>query len=128
VDAAWNPKKRAMEYRGVWLHDRTVAFEEGPLKSGSNNLGEVLAIGHGLRYLKSKDIDCPIYSDSRTAMTWFRTRRVRSSVASQGNLTPKMSVRLTRALLWLSRIKPSTPVVTWNTVQWGEIPADYGRK
>lgn len=40
VDAAWNPKKRVMEYRGVWLHDQAVAFEVGPLKSGSNNLGE----------------------------------------------------------------------------------------
>jgi retron-type reverse transcriptase/ribonuclease HI len=128
VDAAWNPKKRAMEYRGVWLHDRTVAFEVGPLKSGSNNLGEFLAIVHAFRFLKIKGIDCPVYSDSQTAMTWFRKRRLRSPVASRGDLTPEMYVRLTRALLWVSRNKPSKPVVTWDTVQWDEIPADYGRK
>jgi ribonuclease HI len=128
VDAAWNPKKRAMEYRGVWLHDQTVAFEVGPLKSGSNNLGEFLAIVHGLRYLKSKGIDCPMHSDSRTAMKWLQKRHVRCSAAIQGNLTPKMYVRLTRALQWLNRNEPSIAVVKWDTGLWGEIPADYGRK
>lgn len=128
VDAAWNPKKRAMEYRGVWLHDRTMAFARGPLKSGSNNLGEFLAIVHALRFLKIKGIDCPVYSDSQTGMTWFRKRRVRSPVASRGDLTPEMYVRLTRALLWVGRNNPSKPVAKWETELWGEIPADYGRK
>lgn len=128
VDAAWDGKKRLMEYRGVWLHDGTVAFEVGPVKSGSNNLGEFLAIVHGLRYLKIKGNDCPLYTDSKTAMTWFQKRHVRSRTASQGNLTPRMCVRLTRALLWLSRNVPSNTVVKWDTETWGEIPADYGRK
>jgi len=128
VDAAWNRKKRLMEYRGVWLHNGTVAFEVGPLKSGSNNLGEFLAIVHGLRYLKIKGSDCPLYSDSKTAMTWLAKRHVRSQSASQGNLTRRIYTRLTRALLWLSRNAPSNTVVKWDTKIWGEIPADYGRK
>jgi len=128
VDAAWNPKKRVMEYRGVWLHDGSVAFEVGPLKSGSNNLGEFLAIVHGLRYLKLRGIDGPVYSDSTTAMTWYGKRQVRSRSASQGNLTRRIYTRLTRALLWLSRNVPSNPVVKWHTDAWDEIPADYDRK
>ena len=117
-----------LEYRGVWLHDGSEAFSVGPLKSGSNNLGEFLAIVHALRYLKIKGIECPIYSDSQTALTWLRKRHVRSPAASLGNLTSKMYVRLTKALRWLDRHQPSNPVRKWDTGLWGEIPADYGRK
>jgi ribonuclease HI len=44
------------------------------------------------------------------------------------NLTPKMYVRLTKALLRLSRNKPSNAIVKWDTKLWGDVPADYGRK
>ncbi len=128
VDAAWNRKKRIMEYRGVWLHDGTVAFESGPHESGSNNLGEFLAVAHGLRHLKAKGVDCPLYSDSATAIAWFNNRRVRSRSANQGNLTRRIYLQLTRALLWLNRNAAVNPVMQWDTDAWGEIPADFGRK
>jgi len=128
VDAAWSQRRRKMEYRGVWLHDNSIAFEVGPLDSGSNNLGEFLGITHAMRFLHRRGINCPIYSDSRVAIDWLNNRRVRSSAASSGALSSSVYLRLTRHLLWLTRNSPSLPVVKWDTKSWDEIPADYGRK
>ena len=98
VDAAWDHKSHAMEYRGVWLHSGKVAFELGPFYSGSNNLGEFMAIVHGLRYLNRKGLDYPVYSDSQTAISWVRNRRVTSRSASLGLLSSDVYSRMTRLL------------------------------
>ena len=29
---------------------------------------------------------------------------------------------------WLKENKYSTPILKWETKEWGEIPADFGRK
>lgn len=128
VDAAWSRKKQLLEYRGVWLHNGSVAFQCGPILSGSNNLGEFLAIVHGLRLLKSKGLSVPIYSDSQTAIGWCKTCRVRSRAARLGQLTGKRYLQLTRAMLWLSRNPQTKPIRKWDTENWDEIPADYGHK
>ena len=33
-----------------------------------------------------------------------------------------------RAERWLQTHTYTTPLYKWDTVRWGEIPADYGRK
>ena len=33
-----------------------------------------------------------------------------------------------RGLKWLQNNDYSNPVLKWDTVNWGEIPADFGRK
>jgi ribonuclease HI len=33
-----------------------------------------------------------------------------------------------RAINWLENNDYSNPVMKWETGQWGEIPADFGRK
>lgn len=123
VDAACNDKGD-MEYRGVITDSGTEVFRVGPYKNGSNNIGEFLALVHGLAYLKKNRTNIPIYSDSKIAMGWVKAKKNRSKVA--------MSVKLVelckRAEKWLAENDYENPIVKWQTKFWGEIPADFGRK
>lgn len=124
VDASWNHETKVMEYRGVWLHDHTVAFEEGPIQTGSNNIGEFLAIADGLRLLAKMGSTVPLYSDSATAIKWVAQRGTRSRVPR----SDAVEERLGAAIQWLQANSPTNQVVKWDTEAWGEIPADYDRK
>lgn len=44
---------------------------------GTNNIGEFLAIVHGLALLKQKGFDMPIYSDSVNAISWVRQKNAK---------------------------------------------------
>ena len=59
VDAACSGNPGPMEYRGVHIASRQEIFHFGPMK-GTNNIGEFLAIVHGLALLKKKGFDMPI--------------------------------------------------------------------
>lgn len=43
-----------MEYRGVDTKTRKQIFIQGPFEEGTNNIGEFLAIVHGLALLKKR--------------------------------------------------------------------------
>jgi len=64
VDAAWSGRTLDMEYQGVITDTKEVLFREGPFADGTNNVGEFLAIVHGLDYLKKSGSDLHLYSDS----------------------------------------------------------------
>lgn len=128
VDAAWNAEERLMEYQGVWLDNGSEVFRVEPISTGSNNIGEFLAIVQGLQLLKQNEIDCPVYSDSQTAISWLKSLRINSKSAREQKISPRVYQRITRAVLWLTRQTNLNPVLKWNTEDWGEIPADYGRK
>ena len=50
-------------------------FYQGPFDQGTNNVGEFLALVHGLAFLK-KIIASNYYTDSRTAMSWVKKDNV----------------------------------------------------
>ena len=68
-----------MEYRGVHVASRQEIFHFGPMK-GTNNIGEFLAIVHGLALLKQKGFDMPIYSDSVNAISWVRQKKCKTKL------------------------------------------------
>lgn len=76
VDAACSGNPGPMEYRGVHVASRQEIFHFGPMK-GTNNIGEFLAIVHGLALLKQKGFDMPIYSDSVNAISWVRQKNAK---------------------------------------------------
>lgn len=78
VDAACSGNPGAMEYRGVHVASRQEVFHFGPVY-GTNNIGEFLAIVHGLALLKQKGFDMPIYSDSVNAINWIRQKNARQN-------------------------------------------------
>jgi ribonuclease HI len=128
VDAACSGNPGIVEYQGVETISKKVIFKMGPFKKGTNNIGEFLALIHALALLEKHGIkDLPVYSDSRTAMSWFRKKKVKTTFFIK-HKNPELRELLDRATHWMLNNKVSTPVLKWNTERWGEIPADFGRK
>ncbi|MFT7614438.1 MAG: ribonuclease HI [Parvicellaceae bacterium] len=128
VDAACNGVG-IMEYQGVWtFNEEHVIFRMGPFTGGSNNIGEFLALVHGLAHFKrEKDPKLhvmPIYSDSKIAMNWIKAKRCRTNQIP----SPEVKNLIMRAEKWLHNNTFRNPILKWETKAWGEIPADFGRK
>ncbi len=129
VDGACNNKGDA-EYQGVFTDTKTELFKLGPFKGGSNNLMEFLALVHGLAYLKKHKIDLPLYSDSRTAISWVWKKKIKTTIKKTKE-NKKIFDLVDRAILWLNEnpeMISNKYILKWETKAWGEIPADFGRK
>lgn len=126
VDAACSGNPGPMEYRGVHVASRQEIFHFGPMK-GTNNIGEFLAIVHGLALLKQKGFDMPIYSDSVNAISWVRQKKCKTKLPRTPE-TEELFLVIERAEKWLREHTYTTRILKWETKEWGEIPADFGRK
>lgn len=126
VDAACSGNPGKMEYRGVHVASHQEIFHFGPVY-GTNNIGEFLALVHGLALLKQKDFDMPIYSDSVNAIKWVKQKKCKTKLPRESK-TEELFKLIERAEKWLKENTYSTKVLKWETKQWGEIPADFGRK
>ena len=128
VDAACSGNPGKMEYRGVLTHNKKQLFIMGPFKKGTNNIGEFLALVHGIALLKSKKKeDIPIYSDSRIAMSWIKQKRCKTNMHFDASNKDLLEL-IKRAEKWLKENTFKNPILKWETKAWGEIPADFGRK
>ena len=128
VDAACAGNPGKLEYRGVLTDSKKQVFIQGPFKNGTNNIGEFLALVHGIALLKSKKLhDYPIYSDSRIAMSWVKKKQCRTNVTFSENNKDLLEL-IKRAEKWLKENSYKNPILKWETKAWGEIPADFGRK
>ena len=94
---------------------------------GTNNIGEFLAIVHGLALLKQKGFDMPIYSDSVNAINWIKQKKCKTKLPRDAK-TEELFCLIERAEKWLRENTYTTRILKWETKQWGEIPADFGRK
>lgn len=126
VDAACSGNPGPMEYRGVYLGDGKEIFHFGPVH-GTNNIGEFLAIVHALAMLDKQGLKMTIYSDSRTAISWVRKKCCKTQL-ERTNETEQLFQLIERAETWLKTHRVTNPIVKWETEQWGEVPADFGRK
>lgn len=127
VDAACSGNPGLMEYQGVYTRTGERIFHQGPFEEGTNNIGEFLALVHGLALLKQQGSTLPIYSDSRTAQAWVRHKKAKTKLER----TPKNAVLfdlIERAERWLQANDYANDIRKWETTEWGEIPADFGRK
>jgi len=127
VDAASSGNPGVMEYRGVDTKTRVTLFYNGPFQKGTNNIGEFLALVHGLAYLKDHKSDSSIYTDSRTAIGWVKKGRCNTKLAAIEE-NRELFRLIERAELWLKENSFNTKIIKWETKAWGEIPADFGRK
>jgi ribonuclease HI len=127
VDAAWNTSTGDMEYRGADAQTAKEIFRQGPYFDGTNNVGEFLAIVHGLAYLKKKNSNLPIYTDSMTAISWVRKKRANTTLQKTSRNEILFEL-LERAEKWLKENTWKNQLLKWETKIWGEIPADFGRK
>jgi ribonuclease HI len=127
VDAACSGNPGKMEYRGVMIDTNKEIFRVGPLDDATNNIGEFLAIVHGLALLKQQQLNLPIYSDSRNAISWVKQKKCKTKL-QPSEKNQRTFELIARAEKWLNENDYSTQIYKWDTANWGEIPADFGRK
>lgn len=127
VDAACAGNPGVLEYQGVETATKRVLFSMGPFPEGTVNIGEFLAIVHGLSFLKKYQSDLPIYSDSKTAISWVKKKAIKTTL-ERNEKNKALFELVDRALAWLQNNAYSNAILKWETEFWGENPADYGRK
>ena len=127
VDAACSGNPGPMEYQAIDLATGYQVFHYGPVH-GTNNIGEFLAIVHALALCwQQGQHDKTIYSDSYNAILWVKKRKCKTTLERTPQ-TEKLFEIIERAERWLQTHDYRNPIVKWETAQWGEIPADFGRK
>ena len=127
VDAAWNTVSGDAEYRGVMMPSKQEVFQKGPYLDGTNNIVEFLGIVHGLAWCKQNNYLFPIYSDSKTAISWIKKKKANTKLEQTSRNKPLFEL-LQRAELWIKTNSWTNQILKWETDVWGEIPADFGRK
>lgn len=126
VDAACSGNPGIMEYQGVDTRTKAQLFHK-KFSLGTNNIGEFLAIVHALALFKQQGKDTPIYTDSKTAMSWVRKKKANTALKRNAK-TELLYQLIERAEHWLRENSFRNPILKWDTERWGEIPADFGRK
>lgn len=127
VDGSCNTYTGIIEYKGVKTSSGKPLFKIGPIENGTNNIAEFLALVHALAYCKQKNLNIPIYSDSKVAINWVQGKNINTS-RNRNNQNEIMFDLLDRAIKWLKENEYSNQILKWNTKSWGENPADFGRK
>ena len=121
------------EYRGVLLPSKAEVFRGGPWDHCTNNTMEYLAAVRGIRWISSRGIRIPIYTDSNTALKWVKDDpecvcRTTAPPPSDSAVADE----LRRARTWMraraDRAKLVSCLRKWDTEALGEIPADFDRK
>ncbi|MEJ5241544.1 MAG: ribonuclease H family protein [Anaerolineales bacterium] len=128
VDAACDGAPGRMEYRGVWTESGEEIFHQGPFDEATVNIGEFLAIVHGLAWLQRQGLEMPVYTDSVVALGWVQNGKCRSELQENERNRPVFDL-VRRAEEFLQRNSHAVAWVRkWDTQAWGENPADFGRK
>ena len=127
VDAACSGNPGPMEYQGIDLTTGQRVFHYGPVY-GTNNIGEFLAIVHALALAWQRKLpELTIYSDSYNAILWVKKRKCKTTLQRTAQ-TEQLFQVIARAEQWLQTHDYQNPVLKWQTKEWGEVPADFGRK
>ncbi|WP_419511415.1 ribonuclease H [Alistipes sp.] len=122
TDGAHSTKQGRTRYRGVDLATGDILFSQ---QAGNRtaNVGEFLGVVTAARYiLEHNYVPAVIYTDSTTAISWYRAGRAATRRRSPDVLRAEVFLRLMAVPLATVEIRH------WDTRRWGEIPADYGEK
>ncbi len=126
VDAACSGNPWEMEYRGIDLKTWDEIFHE-KFAIWTNNIGEFLAIVDWLKYLWNDNRI--IYSDSRIAISRVNQKKCKTQINADKNSDFWRTFEtIQKAEKWLRQNWIKHKILKWNTEDWWEIPADFGRK
>lgn len=122
TDAAHSSKHGITEYQGIDIATGRRLFYRN-LGNMTVNIGEFLAVVEAVRYIIEHDHQPRvIYTDSTTAISWFRSRRAASV---------RRCPELRKAEIFLKAFAWDVETIEvrhWDNRLWGEIPADFGNK
>lgn len=128
VDAACSGNPGVMEYQGVVTGTGAKVIQSKVYPAGTNNLGEFLAVVDALKYLSDRgDRHTVIYTDSVSAIAWVRRRQVKTMLPVTPE-TQELWDDINQAIQWLDTHPYDNPILKWQTKDWGESKADFGRK
>ncbi len=118
-----------VECRGVDLATGEIVFSE-QVGLATNNIGEILAIAYGASYVTEKNLNIPVYSDSKICINWYYQKQIRTNIFRD---YPHLAVQNKNLVGILEEcleiIKTcDVKVIWWNKYRFGENVADYGRK
>ena len=102
-------------------------YEGAKYKSFDTREEAERALATSLALLKQKGFDMPIYSDSVNAISWVRQKKCKTKLPRTAE-TEELFKLIERAEKWLRENTYTTRILKWETKEWGEIPADFGRK
>ena len=77
--------------------------------------------------MEQKGLHKTLYSDSYNAILWVSKKKCKTTL-ERNEKTQRLYDIIARAEAWLLRHPVQVPIIKWETAQWGEIPADFGRK
>ncbi len=134
VDGACSNNPGLAEYRGVNIETGVELFSHTPFLA-TNNVAEFVAIVHAMAYCIEHNLqETTLYSDSVNAILWIKKGICKSTLKDTSRY-PDNKFDYARRLIahsekWLKEHKNvALPrLVKWDTENWGENPADYGRK
>lgn len=122
TDGAHSTKERLTRYRAVDLSSGLELFNRS-IGNKTNNIGEFLGIVEAVKYiLRHPEAPRIIYSDSITAITWYRNKQAASSRRSDELRTAEIFLKV-----YAVKIE-DIQVLHWDNAEWGETPADFGNK
>lgn len=117
-----------VEWRVVDITTGEILYSSPTYQDGTINLAEFLGLASAVAILHNRgDHTTPIFCDSRTALSWYTKRKIRSRMPRTEHTAPLID-KAEAAMQWIERNNPRNPVHKWDTEAWGEVPADYGRK
>jgi ribonuclease HI len=114
------------EIRGVDIETGKIVFNKKISWAIESNLAEYLAIYIGFLYLDNLGKELVIYSDNTNAISWIKNGKCKTNMHSTDIKQQHNILKAERRTKedW-GNIKA---VRFWNKKEWGENPADFGRK
>ena len=122
TDGAHSTKERLTRYRAVDLSSGMELFNHS-IGNWTNNIGEFLGIVEAVKYILTHP-EAPriIYSDSITAITWYKNKTTASSKRCDDLFKAEIFLKVMAAKI------EDIQVLHWDNREWGETPADFGNK
>ncbi|MGN0044003.1 ribonuclease H [Alistipes indistinctus] len=122
TDASHSAKLGKTRFRGIDLKSGAEIFHED-LGNRTINVGEFLGVVAAAKWIIEHGYTPrTIYTDSRTAIAWFREKRTGSRRKSADLFKAEVFLQTQSAAI------DTIEVRHWDNVRWGEIPADFGLK
>lgn len=116
------------EYRGVDLETGEIYFDVRIYGKATNNISELAALVEGVKWLILTQNKGKVYSDSQTALAWYKHKRHRSTLEKTNSTIIAYNI-LEKSIKQIPSVNHMSYVEFWNKKKFGrEVPADYGRK
>lgn len=117
TDGTHSTRERSTSFRAVDLSSGRELFRES-VGNWTNNVGEFLGIVAAVKYMiEHPEAPRVIYSDSKTAITWYRDRRTASSRRCPALLKAEIFLKVMEEKIRDIRLE------YWDNRLWGENPA-----